>query len=89
MYLPTGGVTSASTAPGSAGTGYDRLVIEYINKNAGMPGFNGQGNTSTATMYVPNDVSFAAEATGLAFEDVWGLSRLNADAAAAAVEYCW
>lgn len=89
MYLPTGGVTSASTAPGSAGTGYDRLVLEYVNKNAGMPGFNSIGNTSTATIYTPNDTTFALEAGGIFYEDVWGLSRLNGDAAATAVEYRW
>ena len=89
MYLPTGGVTSASTAPGSAGTGYDRLVLEYVNSNSSMPGFNKAGNTSTCTLYTPNDTSFAAEATGIFYEDVFGLSRLNGDAGATAVEYNW
>ena len=89
MYLPTGGVTSATATPGSAGTGYDRLIVEYVNATSSMPGFNNGGNTSRATIYTPNDTTFAAEGTGIAYEDVWGLSRLNGDAGATAVEYNW
>tara|TARA_R110002012_G_scaffold98760_2_gene236402 strand:- start:2245 stop:3441 length:1197 start_codon:yes stop_codon:yes gene_type:complete len=89
MYLPTGGVTSATATPGSAGTGYDRLIVEYVNATSSMPGFNNGGNTSRATIYTPNDTSFDAEASGIDYEEVWGLSRLDSDAAATAVEYNW
>ena len=89
MYLPTGGVTSATATPGAAGTGYDRLILEYVNANNSMPGFNSRGNTSTVTIYTPNDTSFAAEATGIFYEDVFGLSRLNGDAQSVSVEYIW
>ena len=54
-----------------------------------MPGFNSRGNTSTVTIYTPNDTSFAAEATGIFYEDVFGLSRLNGDAQSVSVEYIW
>tara|TARA_R100000322_G_scaffold170302_1_gene145095 strand:- start:1105 stop:2199 length:1095 start_codon:yes stop_codon:yes gene_type:complete len=89
MYLPVGGVTSATATPGSAGTGYDRLVIEYDNPDGGMPGFNKQGRYGSVTLYTPNDTDFSNEANGLALEDVFGLSRGNSDAAATAVEYIW
>lgn len=89
MYLPTGGVTSATSTPGSAGTGYDRLVIEYTNPDGGMPGFNKHGRYGSLTLYTPNDTDFSNEANGLALEDVFGLSRGNGDAGATAVEYIW
>ena len=89
MYLPVGGVTSATATPGSAGTGYDRLVIEYDNPDGGMPGFNKHGRYGSVTLYTPNDTDYSNEANGLALEDVFGLSRGNSDAAATAVEYIW
>ena len=89
MYLPVGGVTSATATPGSAGTGYDRLVIEYDNPDGGMPGFNKHGRYGSVTLYTPNDTDYSNEANGLALEDVFGHSRGNSDAAATAVEYIW
>ena len=89
MYLPTGGVTSASLTPGGISStttaGYDRLVIEYENINSRMPGFNSQGNTSTATIYFPSNGDHSDQSEGLAIEATWGLI----DAPAGAVEYIW
>tara|TARA_R110002020_G_scaffold39608_5_gene117486 strand:- start:5115 stop:6332 length:1218 start_codon:yes stop_codon:yes gene_type:complete len=89
MYLPTGGVTSASQTPGGVSStqtaNYDRLVIEYYNANGNMPGFNGQGNMSTATVYFPANGDHSDQSEGLAIEATWGL--INAPAGA--VEYIW
>ena len=89
MYLPTGGVTSASFTPGGVGTtqtlNYDRLTIEYYNANNNMPGFNAQGNMSTATVYFPANGDHSDQSEGLAIEATWGL--INAPAGA--VEYNW
>lgn len=88
MYLPTGGVTSASQTPGGVTAtqtaNYDRLVIEYYNDSR-MPGFNAQGNMSTATVYFPANAGGTTAANGLAIEATWGL--INAPAGA--VEYNW
>jgi len=86
MYLPTGGVTSASATAGglsSATVLYNRLTLEYVNANGTMPGFNSQGNTSTATLYVPK-ATYAAEANQLAVEATFGLVN-----ATAANEFNW
>ena len=89
MYLPTGGVTSASQTPGGVSStqtaNYDRLIIEYYNANSNMPGFNGQGNMSTATVYFPANGDHSDQSEGLAIEATWGLI----DAPAGAVEYIW
>ena len=89
MYLPTGGVTSASLTPGGVSStqtaNYDRLIIEYYNANGNMPGFNGQGNMSTATVYFPANGDHSDQSEGLAIEATWGLI----DAPAGAVEYIW
>ena len=56
MYFPTGEVINASKTAGNANTEtatYDRLVIEYENRNSKMPGFNNGGNTYSATLYTP------------------------------------
>lgn len=86
MYLPTGGVTSASATAGGLSSQtvlYNRLVIEYGNANGGMPGFNNGANTSTATLYVPK-ATYAAQATQLALEATFGLVD-----ATAAKEFVW
>jgi len=86
MYLPTGGVTSASATAGglsSATVLYNRLTLEYVNSNGTMPGFNSQGNTSTATLYVPK-ATYASDATQLAVEATFGLID-----ATAANEFNW
>ena len=89
MYLPTGGVTSSSLTPGGITStetlNYDRLTIEYVNKTSQMPGFNGGGNTSTATIYFPSNGTHGDQSEGLAIEATWGLI----DAPAGAVEYIW
>ena len=75
MYLPTGGVTSASSTAGGLSSEtalYNRLTIEYTNSNGTMPGFNGQGNTSVATLYTPR-ATFADQANQLAVEATFGL----------------
>ena len=75
MYLPTGGATSASATAGGLSSQtvlYNRLTLEYVNSNGTMPGFNGQGNTSTATLYVPK-ATYALQATQLAVEATFGL----------------
>lgn len=75
MYLPTGGVTSASATAGGLSSQtvlYNRLTLEYENANGTMPGFNGQGNTSTATLYVPK-ATYADDTTQLAVEATFGL----------------
>lgn len=82
MYLPTGGVTSASATAGGLSSQtvlYNRLVIEYSNVNGGMPGFNNGGNTSTATLYVPK-ATYANQATQLAVEATFGLVNATASA---------
>ena len=88
MYLPTGGVTSASKTPGGASStetaNYDRLTIEYLNPDGGMPGFNKHGRYSTATVYFPANGDFSDQSEGLAIEATWGLQD-----AANAVEYIW
>lgn len=88
MYLPTGGVTSASKTPGGASStetaNYDRLTIEYLNPDGGMPGFNKHGRYSTATVYFPANGDFSDQSEGLAIEATWGLQN-----AANAVEYIW
>lgn len=88
MYLPTGGVTSASKTPGGVGStetgNYDRLTIEYLNPDGGMPGFNKHGRYSTATVYFPANGDFSDQSEGLAIEATWGLIN-----AANAVEYIW
>ena len=88
MYLPVGGTLMASTTPGAASAtqteGYDRLVLEYENRNNTMPGFNAQGNTSTITLYVPN-ATYADQDNGLAVEATFGLI----DAAGGATEFIW
>jgi hypothetical protein len=88
MYLPTGGVTSASLTPGEVTAtqtaNYDRLILEYYNDSR-MPGFNGQGNMSTATVYFPANAGGTTAANGLAIEATWGL--INAPAGA--VEFNW
>lgn len=56
MYFPTGEAINASTTAGGASTEtatYDRIVFEYENRASRMPGFNGGGNMSTATLYIP------------------------------------
>jgi len=56
MYFPTGEAINASTTAGGASTEtatYDRIVFEYENRASKMPGFNGGGNMSTATLYIP------------------------------------
>ena len=86
MYLPTGGVTSASATAGglsSATVLYNRLTLEYENANGTMPGFNSQGNTSTATLYVPK-ATYADDANQLAVEATFGLVN-----ATAANEFNW
>jgi len=86
MYLPTGGVTSASATAGglsSATVLYNRLTLEYVNSNGTMPGFNSQGNTSTATLYVPK-ATYADQANQLAVEAAFGLID-----ATAANEFNW
>jgi hypothetical protein len=86
MYLPTGGVTSASATAGglsSATVLYNRLTLEYTNSNNVMPGFNSQGNTSVATLYVPK-ATYAAQATQKAVEATFGLID-----ATAANEFNW
>lgn len=86
MYLPTGGVTSASATAGglsSATVLYNRLTLEYVNSNGTMPGFNSQGNTSTATLYVPK-ATYADDANQLAVEATFGLID-----ATAANEFNW
>lgn len=93
MYLPTGDQISASkTAGGATSTetaNYDRLCIEYVNRASQMPGFNAGGNTSTITLYTPANATFAAQATGLALEDTFGLSVDGSDAAATSVRFIW
>jgi len=87
MYLPTGGVTMASTTAGGLSSEtalYNRLVIEYVNGNSAMPGFNAQGNTSTVTLYTPR-ATFANEDTGKGLEAVFGLQS----ASDTNVEYIW
>ena len=86
MYLPTGGVTSASATAGGLSSQtvlYNRLTLEYVNSNGTMPGFNSQGNTSTATLYVPK-ATYAAQDTQLAVEATFGLID-----ATAAKEFIW
>ena len=86
MYLPTGGVTSASATAGGLSSQtalYNRLTLEYVNSNGTMPGFNGQGNTSTATLYVPL-ATYANQATQKAVEATFGLID-----ATAANEFNW
>ena len=92
MYLPTGDTTVASTTAGGASTStatYDRLILEYENRASKMPGFNAGGNTSTITLYTPANASFAAQASGLALADTFGLEIAAADAAATGVEFIW
>jgi len=86
MYLPTGGVTSASATAGGLSSEtvlYNRLTLEYVNSNGTMPGFNSQGNTSTATLYVPK-ATYANQDTQLAVEATFGLID-----ATAANEFNW
>ena len=86
MYLPTGGVTSASATAGALASEtvlYNRLVLEYGNVNGGMPGFNNGGNTSTATLYVPK-ADYTNQANQLAVEATFGLVD-----ATAAKEFVW
>jgi hypothetical protein len=89
MYLPTGGVTSASKTPGGVSStetaNYDRLTIEYVNPDGGMPGFNKQGRYSTATVYFPANGDHSDQSEGLAIEATWGL--INAPAGP--VEFIW
>ena len=89
MYLPTGGVTNASQTPGGISStqtlNYDRLVIDYVNPNGTMPGFNKQASESRATIYVPSNGDSSDQSEGLAVEATWGL--INAPAGA--VEYNW
>ena len=93
MYFPTGEQINASkTAGGASSTetaNYDRLCIEYVNRASQMPGFNAGGNTSTITLYTPANATFAAQATGLALEDTFGLSIDGSDAAATSVRFIW
>ena len=75
MYLPTGGLTHASATAGGLSSQtvlYNRLVIEYQNSAGTMPGFNGQGNTSSATLYVPK-ATYADQANQLSVEATFGL----------------
>ena len=86
MYLPTGGVTSASATAGGLSSQtvlYNRLVIEYGNANGGMPGFNNGGNTSTATLYVPK-ATYVNQGTQRAVEATFGLIN-----ATVAKEFVW
>ena len=86
LYLPTGDLQHASATAGGLSSQtvlYNRLTLEYVNKAGKMPGFNGQGNTHTATLYVPK-ATYAAQATQLAVEATFGLVD-----ATAAKEFIW
>ena len=86
MYLPTGGLTHASATAGGLSSQtvlYNRLVIEYENSAGTMPGFNGQGNTSSATLYVPK-ATYADQANQLSVEATFGLVD-----ATASKEFIW
>lgn len=91
MYLPTGGVTHASQNPGNITStqtlNYDRIVLDYVNPNGTMPGFNKQASESRATIYVPSNGDRTTQAEGLAVEATWGL--INAHDGSASVEYNW
>ena len=62
---------------------YNRLTLEYVNKAGKMPGFNGQGNTHPATLYVPK-ATYAADSTQKAVEATFGLID-----ATASKEFIW
>ena len=86
MYLPTGGLTHASATAGGLSSQtvlYNRLVIEYENAAGNMPGFNGQANCSTATLYVPT-ADYSNQANQLAVEATFGLID-----ATASKEFIW
>lgn len=86
MYLPTGGLTHASATAGGLSSQtvlYNRLVIEYENAAGTMPGFNGQANCSTATLYVPT-ADYSNQANQLAVEATFGLVD-----ATASKEFIW
>ena len=86
LYLPTGDLQHASATAGGLSSQtvlYNRLTLEYENKAGKMPGFNGQGNTHTATLYVPK-ATYAAQATQLAVEATFGLVD-----ATASKEFIW
>lgn len=86
LYLPTGDLQHASATAGGLSSQtvlYNRLTLEYVNKAGKMPGFNGQGNTHTATLYVPK-ATYAADSTQKAVEATFGLID-----ATASKEFIW
>ena len=86
LYLPTGDLQHASATAGGLSSQtvlYNRLTLEYVNKSGKMPGFNGQGNTHTATLYVPK-ATYAGDTTQLAVEATFGLID-----ATASKEFIW